>query len=407
MIDSAALINEQPTKLLGNQNQESRTIEQAQESIYRFLLDIIKLWSAEDILQEFHCLFIEQPQDNSGNSEPIQAINELIAWNNEQEFHYTFRRCCYILLNNWKATKKDKYIHQLVEMLSNPNNQFSSSNNNRLKLWLYNFLNTKDYEEIKLLASKCQSQANWSDRYTSNLSGTQPNNLRKPTQQQVALQDWAKPMQHRSKFDLAMYMARSSSSNFNNQHRNPTQLSDEILRLIKVIIAKREPSSYANIANTFIKQNKAINYQQFKQRLHKYLIYAPETPELVDTAKVNIFQKLVVLDEKYHNQNLTNVLLMRTCNRVISYLITENHRTPSALFNSLISQGNHMTLVIALLKIILICKASRPHLETCIAELSNYYENAPQTEVKSLTNFIEIYKVMFAIYVDNMSVKLN
>jgi phage protein D len=100
MIDSAALINEQPSKLLGNPNQENRTIEQAQESIYRFLLDIIKLWSAEDVLQEFHCLFIEQPQDKSGNSEPIEAINQLIAWNNEQEFHYTFRRCCYILLNN-------------------------------------------------------------------------------------------------------------------------------------------------------------------------------------------------------------------------------------------------------------------------------------------------------------------
>jgi hypothetical protein len=54
-------------------------------------------------------------------------------------------------------------------------------------------------------------------------------------------------------------------------------------------------------------------------------------------------------------------MLMRTCNRVINYLITENHRTPSALFNSLIYQGNHMTLVIALLKIVLICKASRPH----------------------------------------------
>ncbi len=291
--------------------------------------------------------------------------------------------------------------------MSNINDQDYSSNDGRLKLWVYNFLNTKDYEEIKLFASKCQAQTNWSNRYTSNLSGTQANNFRKSTQQQGALQDRAKPMQYRSKFDLAMYMARSSSSNFSNQFRNTTQLSDEILRLIKVIVAKREPSSYANIANTFIKQNRSINYQQFKQRLLKYLIYSPESPEVIDTSKLNISQKLAILDEKNHNQSLTDILLMRTCNRVISYLTTENHRTPSLLFNSLISQGNHMTLVIALLKIVLICKASRTHLETCIAELSNYYENAPQIELKSITNFIEVYKVMFAIYVDNMSVKLN
>jgi hypothetical protein len=66
-----------------------------------------------------------------------------------------------------------------------------------------------------------------------------------------------------------------------------------------------------------------------------------------------------------------------------------------------------MTLVIALLKIVLICKSSRTHLETCITELSSYYQNASETELKSVTNFIEIYKVMFAIYVDNMSIKLN
>jgi hypothetical protein len=118
-------------------------------------------------------------------------------------------------------------------------------------------------------------------------------------------------------------------------------------------------------------------------------------------------KKLAFLNDNCDEKKLTAALLPRTCNRIIDCLTTENHRTPSPLFSSLISQGNHMTLVIVLLKIILICKVSRTHLQTCITELSQYYEDAPEMESKSVNNFIEIYKVMFAIYVDNLAVKLD
>jgi hypothetical protein len=83
-------------------------------------------------------------------------------------------------------------------------------------------------------------------------------------------------MQHRSKFDLAVYMARSSSSNFNNQPRNPTQLSDEILRLIKVLLLNENHQVMPILLIPLLRQNKAITYQQFIQRLHKYLIYSPK-----------------------------------------------------------------------------------------------------------------------------------
>lgn len=407
MVNSTHLTTSQPSESLGKLTQPSRSIEQAQDSIYRFLLDIVKQWSAEAVLQEFSSLFIQQ--SNSVNSDPVQAVKELVSWDDEEKFQSTIKRCCYILINNWKANKKERYIYSLVEILSTKNSrqQPSSPTGDRLKSWVRNFVDSNDYQELKLLASKCQGQVHWSDRYTSNLSVTEPNNSKKLVERREAAQDQAKPLQYRSKFDVAMYMARSQSGNVNRLSKNPTRLTDEVLRLIKIIVAKREPLSYANIANTFIRQNKQINYQQFKQRLQKYLIYSMDNLEVVDTSKINILDKLALLNDKCHEQSLTDALLLRTCNRLIDYLTTENHRTPSSLFSSLISQGNHMTLVIVLLKIVLICKASRTHLQTCVTELSLYYENAPETEYKSATNFIEIYKVMFAIYVDNVSVKLD
>lgn len=406
MVNSTHLLTNQPSESLGNPNKPSRSIEQAQESIYRFLSDIVKQWSAEAVLQEFNSLFIQQI--NSVDSAPAQAVKELIYWDDEEKFHSTIKRCCYILINNWKATKKDRYIHQLIEILSNTGSrQQSSPTSSLLKSWIQKFIDSKDYEELKVFASKCQDQTHWKDCYTSNLSIPQSNNLKKPIEQRPTAQAQAKPLQYRSKFDLAVYMARSPSANVNNKFKNPTQLGNEVLRLIKITVAKREPSSYANIANTFVKQNKHTSSQELKQRLYKYLIFSAEDRNVINTSKPILSQKLSFLNDECNEKNLTVALLPKTCNRIIDCLTTENHRTPSQLFISLISQGNHMTLVIALLKVVLICKASRTHLQTCITELSQYYENAPETEYKSVANFIEIYKVMFAIYVDNVSVKLD
>lgn len=402
MVNSTQLLNNQPSKTFGLSSQPIRSIEQAQESIYRFLLDIVKQWSAEAVLQEFSSLFI---QEKNSDSDPVQAVNEIVAWNNEEEFQFTVKRCCYILINNWKANKKERYIQQLIEILANSNSSQSTASD-RLKSWLQNFVNSKDYQELQAFAAKCQGQVHWSNSYTANLAVPHAHSRTKPVEQRQTAQERAKPLQYRSKFDMAVYMARSQSGNV-DKAKNPTQLGDEVLRLIKIIVAKREPSSYANIANTFIKQNKNTNYQQFKQRLQKYLLYSTENREVVDTSKLDISQKLAALNYNCNSQQLTDALLHRTCNRLIDYLTTENHRTPSPLFLSLISQGNHMTLVIVLLKLVLICKASRTHLQTCITELNRYYENAPAAEFKSANNFVEIYKVMFAIYVDNKSVKLN
>lgn len=334
MVNSTELFNNQ-LFALSNPGQ-NRSIEEAQESIYCFLLDIVKDWSPEGVLQEFKYLFIQHT--NSANSEPLQALYDIVLSDNEAEFYCTIKRCCYILLNNWKATKKDKYIQQLIESLFEvDNSKQSSATISRLKNLVQNFVNSKDYEELKIFASKCQSQIHWSDRYTSNLSVPRSNNARKQTEQRHTAQDRAKPLEYRSKLELAMYMSRSSSTNVNKRSKNPTQLGNEVLRLIKIMVAKQEPSSYANIANTFIKQNKQINYQQFKQRLYKYLIYFPGNRDVTDTSKLNLLQKLALLNDNCHEQTLTETLLLRTCNRLIDYLTTENHRVPSQLFISLLS----------------------------------------------------------------------
>jgi hypothetical protein len=70
------------------------------------------------------------------------------------------------------------------------------------------------------------------------------------------------------------------------------------------------------------------------------------------------------------------------------------------------SQGNPLTLVIVLLKIILICPNARTHLENCIAKLIQYYVDYPEDECKWVINFFEIFNITFAIHADNVQYNL-
>ena len=62
--------------------------------------------------------------------------------------------------------------------------------------------------------------------------------------------------------------------------------------------------------------------------------------------------------------------------------------------------------MIVLLKLILICRNARTHLEAQIAELIRYYKNFPEDECWWVVNFLEIFNVTFAIYAENVQYNL-
>lgn len=409
MLNSNPLFNQQSAENPGNSSKPNLSIQQAQESLYSFLLESVKQHPPQVVLQIFENLFIQPTK--SVKTELLQALQVLIHCPEEAEFFNAVKRSCFILLNNWKISNKIECIQELIELFENPNlGQYSASPTiNRLRLRLTNFVKSKDYEELKTFATKChlQKKVPWNNSYNSHLLAAESNNNNKTLAQRKAAREQANQLQCRFKFDLAMYMSRSQFPGANKQYKNPTNLPDEVLRLIKILVAKRDPASYINTANTFIKQTKNITYQQFKQRLEKYLLYAAEGQGLADVYKVSVAKKLAGLHDTFNDKPLNEALVFRTCNRLIEYLMTENHRQPSPIFTSLISQGNPMGLILVLLKVVLICKQSRNHLETCVAEIIGYYENASEKECSALTKFLDMFNIIFAIYADNIAVKLD
>lgn len=399
------MTNNQNSQLSVKVIKPTENIELAQEKIYSFLMSIIKSWSPEAVLQEFNSLFIQHL--GSISSEAVEGLYELVVAGEEDVFYATLKRCCYILINNWKTTKQIKHIHSLVELFHNPSLGKTSLSpiSNCLRVWLKKFVDSQDYQEIKLFADKVVSQQtqqtqktrHWSERYSSHIFIAQSANPKNSLEHREAAKERANHLRYRFKFDLTMYLARSENDGSSNLAKNPTGVSGEVLRLIKTIVAKREPATYKKFAKIFTEQSKGQKYKQFKQSIHKYLSIFIDHEELLDTLNL----KILSLYEKHNEEVLTDSLLIITCNRLIESLTTENHRQPSPLFLLLISQGNTLTLVTMLLKLVLICKPAHSHLETCIADLIRYYENFKEEECDSMINFLEMYNIMLAIYGDS------
>jgi hypothetical protein len=410
--DAEALLDELDLDGLETQEPSDESIEpsiyQAQETLYQFLLEIVKQWPPEEVLLEFKRLFFYQIDAAAVGAG--QAVHQIVQSNHEGEFRNALKRSCYILVNNWDAARQYKSIQELVRSFEEIAPQIFSPSANRLRLWIENFRNSQDYADLKLFTARYEEpqKEKWVSRYTSYLLVPQYVDIKNPIEQREAARALSRQLKDRFKFDLAMYIAKSqSATSAEKMPQNPTALGDNVLMLIKAIVARRGQYSYANLANIFINQIQTLNYKQFKKSLQKYLIFSVDShSEFAAEFEARLVEKLETLYEDYDANALTDALVLRTCNRVIEYLTTENRKEPSHLYVLLLSQGNPMTLVIVLLKLVLICNASRSHLEAQIATLIRYYEQLPEQECGWVVNFLEIFNVTFAIHAENVQYNL-
>ncbi|MFN6484047.1 MULTISPECIES: hypothetical protein [unclassified Nostoc] len=405
---SLSISQEDPHCVTSNSSQLNVKI--AQEEVYSFFVEIVRKLPPEDVLREFKSLFIDGL--DSEDSDYIPGIYSVFLNDNEQELYNTLKRCCYIIVNNWKSNRKDQYIQDLVNLFVNENLKIKKNNHPVVKIcksWLENFVNSKDYQDLKLFAIKYEesSKGHWANRYTSYLLIDQSVNQKNPREQQEAARRLSKQIKDKFKFELAMYIARSQSAVSSTiRYTNPSILGDQALRLIKAIVLKRGVFSHENIAHIFIKQTENQTLEEFKINLEKYLFLAVEKQEAVETLRQQFADSLALWKKNSNQEIITKELFLRTCNRVIDCLTTENGKEPSSLFILLVNQGHALTLVIILLKIILISKNSRRHLETRIANLIRFYEKYSEEECKGVINFIEIFNITFAIYAENVEYNL-
>lgn len=386
------------------------TLQEAQESIFDHLLGLVREWPSEDVLDEFQQMFFESGETVS--SDVSSAVYVLLFNNDEKEFHNTLKRCCYILVNNWEVARQYGAIQSLVELFEDPNllRYTVSPTLRRLRDWMLNFIDSQDYKELQLFVARFAEdykQNQWSSRYTSYLLVSQYMNTDNPIEQREAARALSRRLKDKFKFDLAMYTARCQETlPHKRMPRNPTALGDGVLRLIKAIVARKGEFGYKNLARLFTEQVKDLSYGNFKRSLIEYLTYSINQPEIVKTLRQHLTSKLSNLYTEYDNGPVDPSLQLRTCNRVIDYLMTEDQRSPSPLFTLLLSRNSSISLAILLLKLVLISRNSHQYLEARVADLVRYYEQFPQAQCAWVINFLEVFQVTFAIHAGNVEYNL-
>ena len=391
----------------GGREQISWDIQQAQETIYNFFLEIVKTWEPSKVLTVFRQLFIHNLDSHDSNV--LAALHIILLSHREEEFRNTLKRTCYVLINNWEIARNHQAIQQLVQIISDSTiHQAAISPILRsLRRWLVNFIRSKDYQDLRFLASRHNKTKHWTHRYTSYLLVSQYMDSSNPIEQREIALALSKKLKDEFKFQLAMYTAYSQTDSlFKKTVENPTGLGDTLLLWIKKILVRRGMFDYKNLANIFLKQSQTLRYKTFKQSLKKYLMFL--TPEDIDNQifERRLLNRLENLYQHLDDEEINDALLLRTCNRLIEYLITEDRKQPSQLFNFFWSQNNSMTLAILLLKIALICPKSRSHLEARIADLIRYFEALPEEECQGVVNFFEVFHIAFTIYSDNVEYNL-
>lgn len=384
------------------------SLQQAQDLIYKCLKNLVNNYPPKTVLQEFKNLFISA--DSSFEPEGLKAVYKIVFNNDEGEFKNTLKRSCYILVNNWASQRKFDAIQELIQVLAEAKETPTplSPSLKRLRTWIINFVNNDDYKELKLFATPPGSSERgyWSHRYTSYLLVPQYLDSRNPKEQREIARNISNRLKEKFKFDLAMYTARCSSAIAQEKElSNPTKLGEGVIRLIKKVITRTTLFDYTNQAHIFLQQTRELSYLHFKLKLKKYLgIHL--NPNNLEFLPTKLYKKVDNLYEEYHKDSLNVDLLLRTCRQIIEWLTTEDGQEPSHLFILLTTQGNTLTLVIILLKVILICQYVRTYLEVCIAKLIQYYEKYPEKECQWFINFLEVFNLVMAIYTENVQYNL-
>ncbi len=374
-------------------------IQNAQHVLYDFFLYSVQTEPVDVVLATFRRLFVDYVESSTESELPV-ALYSIVIANSEEQFLFTLKRVCYILINNWGIQRRPEAIKALIKMfddqvLLRPGVSIILK---RLRSWMKSFLTSQDFQDLKLFAARYEQEQHWSERYTSYLLAPQYLNLENPIEQREAARSLSSQLKSKFRFDLAMYTAKSQMDCPSTTVDNPTMLGETAINLIKMLLLQPGRFGYENLANLLHQQCHQLNYWNFKRALLHYLAYALPNNAITASLKEKLPNSVLPLYRHNDTELITEALSLRTCKCVVDFLTSADGEKPSQLFSMFLAQGNPLVLVILLLKIALFCPHVQAHLELRIASLIRYYEIYSEGDCRWVINFFEVFRITFAVY---------
>lgn len=219
----------------------NRDVSASQELIYNFLLEIVKSWQPDRVVEHFKNLFIynlETPQVPCA-----KALQDILINNDQAIFLQTLKRSCYILINNWDHAQKGSHIQALVKSFEDPSiYRFAlGDKTQRLRSWLRAFIASQDYQNLQIFARSFEEKKKtWSDRYAHYQLINQAEDSTNSAEQREAAKALTKQVQNRFRLDLALYVSRRQTPTLSTasaptlsvpERENPTGLGETTVNL--------------------------------------------------------------------------------------------------------------------------------------------------------------------------------
>jgi hypothetical protein len=400
----------------------SSQIYQAEQELYKHLLTHVKEESPERLIERFKALFLQGA--GYPDTEISGIVRDLTTLNNApDEFNSVFNRCCHILINHWQMeTKHQEAIGELIHSIEEPQRRIQSRDARKLQNLVQNFKTTEEFQTLQRLVnivdrSKHQDKppqerplASLIGRYPYLYSHSLLSDNSSYEQQQTILQMQSQ-RQRQYETHLTKYVAykvqraqllRQKPELANNTRiiqpiRNPTMLSDkELYVAVKQFTGRVEGAqTYKDMAQNFITHtSQTRTFREFKQDFYEYLIASIDESYGKRQFNEKLYQHLMATLPQSDDQKLSDFLIIRTCSQLINFLVVESPQNPNHyVLVDLLSNIGPTAVMAILLKILLICRKVKPHMEKRFAILFDHYDQSTREAVQWLVKSLENLQV--------------
>ncbi len=391
-----------------------------EQILYKHLLELVQRESPTQVIERFRTLFI----DGKSYPEPeialaLEKITTLPQA--EQEFKHILNRCCHILINRWRMHPKYKdaiadYLVALFQSTSSSSDDeiLQSPSNRRLQQLVQMFGQSREYQslfhsskpELSSPAPKVihrrlgQLISRYPYLYTHYLLRDDSS-----AEHQTTIRQLQSERQRQFEINLSRYTTylmrriqseRQTSSTSATQIiqpvRNPTLLSDrELFVALKQFVGKVEGSyTYRELAQCFLTHTgNTQSYLSFKKDLYEYLITSIDPEYGRHQFNQRLSNHLQNTLSEFDSQRINETLVLRTCNHLFNFLVESPQRSEHIFFIDLISNMGPVRTIGLLLKIVLLSRQTKPHLEKRFSMLFNHYESQTVNDIIWLVQSLE------------------
>lgn len=418
-----------------------RPISSEEQCLYNHLLYWVDLESPEQMINRFYQIFIDGCHYT--DAEVLAALDQIVLSKLAQdEFRFVLNRCCHILINRWQArSQSQRAIPQLIQKFEQVQkvSTFSirrSRSVRRLRELTHQFTETEQYLTLRRLVQVVdqeQSEDTLSSRPLGTLIRRYPYLYEhcllsedSTLEQQSTVRHLQTSAQRQFEVDLSQYMTyqfrrdRLQSSQTpalpepNAQVvtvpprriiqpvTNPTLLPDaEVRQAIQHYVGRVQGDrTYKDLAQNFLVQSgHSQTFRAFKDDLYEYITQSidPEYGRRQFNNQLHEHLKSILTDRD--SKTLDDFLIVRTCSQLLSFLVVESPQNPKHfVFIDLLNNLGPILTTGLLLKIVLLCRKTKPVLERRFSTLFSHYESCASEAVDWLVRMLENVNVALSAH---------